>query len=224
LIDLAVWGFVSSVALNGGGLIHDTEIALFGETSEDVSESITDGSFGMVKETGEFINNAVAEGAKKGLGLGESVGRRILDENPQYLEYSLLANCVQKNIPVTIHVAFGTDTIHTHPSFDAAATGKATHLDFRLYSAMVGKLSLGGVYLNVGSAVVLPEVFLKAVSLERNLGVELKDFVCVNFDFVKQYRACENVLNRPGGKPISIVGHHELTIPLLYKMLLEEGK
>jgi hypothetical protein len=222
IVDLMNEGFVSSVALNGGGLIHDTEIALFGRTSEDVSEEIKNGRFGMVRETGEFINNAVSDGVKEGFGLGECVGRRILKENPENLKYSITANCAKKKIPVTVHVAFGTDTIHAHPSFDAAATGVATHRDFRLYAAVVGKLSGGGVYLNVGSAVVLPEVFLKAVSLNRNLGVALSSFTCVNLDFMRQYRAQENVLSRPGGKPISIVGHHELTIPLLYKMLVEE--
>ncbi|MFH1788507.1 MAG: hypothetical protein ABH834_03925 [Candidatus Altiarchaeota archaeon] len=224
LIDLMDDGFVSHVALNGGGCIHDTEVALFGQTSEDVCESIKDGCFGFVRETGEFINNAVSAGDESGLGFGESVARRILEENPKHLKYSLLGNCAQKNIPVTVHVAFGTDIIHAHPSFDPAAAGRATHLDFRLYSAMIGRLSGGGVYLNVGSAVILPEVFLKAVSLTRNLGGKLSDFTCVNMDFIRQYRAHENVLARPGGKPIEILGAHEHTIPLLYTFLKEGEK
>lgn len=222
LIDLMEEGYVSHVALNGGGCIHDTEIALYGATSEDVCKGILDGSFGFTKETGEFINNAVSDGVKNGLGFGESVGRKILAENPDYLKYSLIGNCADKKIPVTVHVAFGTDVIHAHPSFDPGAAGKATHLDFRLYSAMIGKLAGGGVYLNVGSAVILPEVFLKAVSLTRNLGKKLSDFTCVNLDFIRQYRACENVLARPGGKPIEIIGAHEITIPLLYQFLMEE--
>lgn len=221
VIDLIERGFVSSVSLNGGGLIHDTEVALFGETSEDVSERIRDGRFGMVKETGEFINRAAEEGVGRGLGFGESVGKKILQEKPDNMSYCISSACVRNGIPLTVHVAIGTDTIHTHPSFNPSITGQATHLDFRLYSAMVGKLSGGGVYLNMGSAVILPEVFLKAVSLNRNIGVKLEDFTCANFDFARQYRAQENVLKRPGGKDYSITGHHELTIPLLYRMLLE---
>ena len=223
IIDLMDAGFVSSVALNGGGLIHDTEIALYGETSEDVPGELSSGRFGMVKESGEFINSAVSEGAGRLLGLGESVGKRLIREKPDYLDYSIIAACVKRGIPVTVHVAIGTDIIHTHPSFDASATGAASHRDFRLYAAMVPRLSGGGVYLNVGSAVVLPEVFLKAVSLSRNLGKPVSDFTSLNLDFARQYRAHENVLIRPGGKPISIVGHHELTIPLLYKMLVWGG-
>jgi len=222
LIDLMEKGFVSSISLNGGGVIHDVEVALFGQTSEDVTSAIRDGSFGMVRETGEFINQAVEMGYEKNLGFAESVGEALVRENPKHLEQSLLGACRKNNICATAHIAIGTDIIHSHPTFDPKVTGAATHLDFRIFSSMVGELSGGGVYLNVGSAVILPEVFLKAVSLSRNLGVELVDFTCANFDFKRQYRAFENVLKRPGGKSHFITGHHELTLPLLYKMLLED--
>lgn len=221
LIDLMDKDMVSSVSLNGGGMIHDTELCLFGQTSEDVACELPCGRFGFARETGDFINGAVSRGRVNGLGLGESVGRALLEAKADFQDISIIANCVDKGIPVTVHVAVGTDIIHTHSSFNPSETAEASHLDFRVYAGKVAELGGGGVYLNVGSAVLLPEVFLKAVSVANNLGGPLSDFTCINLDFNRQYRALENVLKRPGGKPISITGHHELTFPLLYKMLVQ---
>ena len=223
LIDLARRGYATGFALNGAAAIHDFEIALCGHTSEDVAAALADGSFGVAEETGREMHAAVAAGDKDGLGMGEALGRHL--ERMGVEHPSVLAAAYQRNVPVTVHVAVGTDTTHVHPALDAAALGRATHRDFRLFCALARGLDQGGVYLNTGSAVLLPEVFLKAVSAVRNLGYSLRDFTTVNFDFLQPYRACVNVVERPhagaGGRGLNLVGHHELTLPLVAAVLCE---
>lgn len=226
LIDLMERGLISLLALNGAGVVHDVEAALIGETSEDVQKGLKDGSFGFAQETGELINESVEEGARQGLGLGESVSRRLLDEKPPHHSVSLLYNAARLGISVTVHVALGTDIIHTHPGVDGGATGKASLIDFRILASAVKDLNDGGVYFNIGSAVLLPEVFLKALTLVRNLGYEVEKFTTVNFDFKEHYRPLQNVVKRPTAKPgskgFSFIGHHEIMMPLLARALLEE--
>jgi hypothetical protein len=226
LIDLMERGLVSAVALNGAGIVHDFELAVAGKTSEDVQEGLGDGAFGMARETGEELNRAVVEGDGDGLGLGASVGRHLSERRPRprHLEVSLLAAAWRLGLPATVHVALGTDIVHVHPACDPAAVGRATHLDFRLLAAQVARLGGGGVYLNVGSAVVLPEVFLKAVTLARNLGHTVEDFATANLDFIQSYRPGVNVVERPvkgTGRGYRLTGHHELLIPLLAAALVE---
>jgi hypothetical protein len=197
-----------------------------GKTSEDVQEGLGDGAFGMARETGEELNRAVIEGDGDGLGLGASVGRYLSERRPRprHLEVSLLAAAWRLGLPATVHVALGTDIVHVHPACDPAAVGRATHLDFRLLAAQVARLGGGGVYLNVGSAVVLPEVFLKAVTLARNLGHTIADFATANLDFIQSYRPGVNVVERPvkdTGRGYRLTGHHELLIPLLAAALVE---
>jgi hypothetical protein len=226
LIDLMRRGYVTAFALNGAAAIHDFEIALAGHTSEDVEAVLPDGRFGAAEETGREMNRAIAEGDRDGLGMGEALGRR-LDSSPppEHAASSLLLQAYRQGTPVTVHVAIGTDTPHTHPAADPAAIGSASHRDFRLFSAYVADLNEGGVYLNVGSAVVLPEVFLKAVSAVRNLGHPLANFTTANFDFLQHYRPRVNVVERPhtgsGGAGYALTGHHELMIPLLAAALIE---
>ncbi|HZS07755.1 MAG TPA: hypothetical protein VFD58_23160 [Blastocatellia bacterium] len=219
LIDLMKRGFVSSIAMNGSGVIHDFEIALIGSTSEDVDEALSTGAFGMAEETGRLINEAIRRGAADDIGLGETIGRSLSEMQPQFAEYSLLHEAYRLKIPVTIHVTIGADIIHLHPHADGAAIGATTHRDFRLITSIVKELDGGGTYLNVGSAVTLPEVFLKAVTVVRNLGHSLRDFTTVNFDFIQHYRPLTNVVRRPvaagAGEGFQITGHHELMIPLL---------
>jgi len=222
LIDLMRRGYVTAFALNGAAAIHDFEIAIAGHTSEDVEAVLPDGSFGAAEETGREFNAAL----KCETGFGEALGRH-LDEiaDPRFAAYSLLYEAHRSSTPVTVHVAIGTDTPHTHPSANGEALGRATHHDFRLLCSLVKDIHDGGVYLNVGSAVVLPEVFLKAVSVVRNLGHPLADFTTVNFDFLQHYRPKLNVVERPharaGGHGYSITGHHEIMIPLLAAALIE---
>ena len=218
LIDLMQSGVISALAMNGAGIIHDVELAMFGMTSEDVAANITDGTFGMARETGEFINHAVARGAKEKLGMGEVIGRELVERKVPNLNVSLLGQAYMLGIPVTVHVAIGTDIIHQQPSADGAAIGELSHRDFKILSKLVAGLGDGGVVLNVGSAVVLPEVFLKALTVARNLGYPCKNFTTANFDMIQHYRPNLNVVNRPtisGGKGYSITGHHEIMIPLL---------
>jgi hypothetical protein len=226
LINLMKKGLISLLALNGAGIVHDVEIALVGETSEDVQEGLIDGSFGFAKETGELINEAVKEGAKKDLGFGESVSQRLLAAKTSHQEVSLLYNAAKLGVPVTVHVALGTDIVHTHPCADGGAIGEASLLDFRILASAVKELNNGGVYFNIGSAVLLPEVFLKALTLVRNLGYEVENFTTANFDFKEHYRPLQNVVKRPTAKPgsrgFSFIGHHEIMIPLLAQALLEE--
>ena len=226
VIDLMRRGYVTVFALNGAAAIHDFEIALAGHTSEDVEAVLPDGRFGSAEETGRDMNRAIAEGDREGLGMGEALGR-WLDSGaaPEHAASSLLLQAYRHGTPVTVHVAIGTDTPHTHPAADAAAIGSASHRDFRLLSAYVADLNEGGVYLNVGSAVVLPEVFLKAVSAVRNLGHPLANFTTADFDFLQHYRPRVNVVERPhagsGGAGYAITGHHELMVPLLAAALIE---
>jgi hypothetical protein len=225
-IDLMRRGYVTAFALNGAAAIHDFEIALAGHTSEDVEAVLPDGRFGAAEETGREMNRAIAEGDREGLGMGEALGRWLdSSPTPAHAASSLLLQAYLQSIPVTVHVAIGTDTPHTHPAADPAAIGSASHRDFRLFSAYVADLNEGGVYLNVGSAVVLPEVFLKAVSAVRNLGHPLANFTTTNFDFLQHYRPRVNVVERPhagsGGAGYAITGHHELMIPLLAAALIE---
>ena len=224
LIDLMRRGFVSAVALNGAGIIHDFEIALSGATSEDVDESLGAGRFGMAEETGVLLNHAIALGAERGQGLGQAVSAFLAERNPPHAERSLAVAAHRLGIPVTVHVAIGTDIIHMHPAASGAAIGETSLRDFRYFTACVARLR-GGVYLNCGSAVVLPEVFLKAVALVRNQGIGLDGLTTVNVDFLRMYRPQTNVLTRPvtgtGGAGISLVGHHEVLIPLLAAAIVE---
>jgi hypothetical protein len=227
LIDLMRRGYATGFALNGAAAIHDFEIALAGQTSEDVEAVLPDGRFGAAEETGREMNRAIAAGAREGLGMGESLGRWLESTaHEQYGCQSLLLQAYRAAVPVTVHVALGTDTPHTHPAADAAAIGAGSLQDFRLLCAYMTELDEGGVYLNVGSAVVLPEVFLKAVSAIRNLGHPLRNFVTANFDFLQHYRPRVNVVERPhaqaGGAGYAITGHHELMIPLLAAALIEK--
>jgi hypothetical protein len=226
LIDLIERGYATAFALNGAAAIHDFEIALAGHTSEDVEAVLPDGSFGTAEETGREMNRAIAGGDSEGLGMGESLGRWLeLTADRRFAGISLLLEAYRHEIPVTVHVAMGTDTPHTHPAADPAAIGSASHRDFRLLCAYVAELNDGGVYLNVGSAVLLPEVFLKAVSAVRNLGHPLAGFTTANFDFLQHYRPRVNVVERPhagaGGAGFAITGHHELMVPLLAAVLVE---
>lgn len=226
LLDLMDRGFVTAYALNGSAAIHDFEVALAGTTSEEVEKGLPDGDFGMNNETGEWMNQAICHGTTTGAGIGEALGlfmEQHLDRFP-YSRLSLLKNSHSARIPVTVHVAIGTDTIHNHPATDGSALGRGSLQDFRLLTSIIRDLHDGGVYLNCGSAVVLPEVFLKAVSMARNLGHALEAFTTVNLDFLHHYRPTQNVLKRPvlkSGQGISIVGHHELMIPLLAAALIE---
>jgi hypothetical protein len=219
LIDLARRGFVWAVAMNGSGVIHDFEIAVAGWTSEDVDAALGSGSFGMAEETGRLINEAIRRGAAEDCGVGESIGRALVEMTPQYADFSILHAAYLLKIPVTAHVTIGTDIIHIHPHADGAAIGAATYRDFLLFASLVKELDGGGVYLNVGSAVTLPEVFLKAVTVVRNLGHSLQEFTTANFDFIQHYRPMTNVVRRPvaggAGRGHSVIGHHELMIPLL---------
>ena len=225
VIDLMERGFVTAVALNGAGIVHDFETSVAGQTSEEVDAALASGQFGMARETGEEINRAIVTGDLDGLGLGASVGRYLAQRpRTRYRDLSILAAAWRLGIPATIHVAIGTDIVHMHPACDPAAVGRASHLDFRILAAEVARLGGGGVYLNVGSAVLLPEVFLKAVTLSRNLGHKIEDFTTANFDFIQSYRPNTNVVNRPTrgvGRGYSLTGHHELMIPLLTAMLVE---
>jgi hypothetical protein len=217
LISLMERGYVSALALNGAGVIHDFEIALAGSTSEDVDEALGPGRFGMAEETGSLLNEAITAGVARGLGLGQSVAERLIELHPPHADRSLLATAARLQIPVTVHVAIGTDIIHMHPKADGRAIGEGSLRDFRYLAGNVARLK-GGVYLNCGSAVVLPEVFLKAVALVRNKGIALDGLTTVNVDFMRMYRPHTNVVSRPVagiGKGYSLLGHHEILIPLI---------
>jgi hypothetical protein len=223
IIDLMERGFVSALATNGAGVIHDFEVALSGATSEDVEEALGPGRFGMAEETGRILNAAINEGVARGLGLGQSVAQRLLELQPPHASLSILAAAGRLNIPVTAHVALGTDIIHMHKDASGASIGDGSLRDFRYFCSNVAKLE-AGVYLNCGSAVVLPEVFLKAVALARNRGASLDGLTTVNLDFARMYRPQTNVVSRPVagiGKGYSLTGHHEIMIPLLAAALIE---
>lgn len=223
ILDLLNRQIISAVAMNGAGIIHDAEVAMVGSTSEDVAAEIGEGRFGMAEETGRFLNEAIIRGARQGLGLGRSVGSMLVEEGFPYNRCSILARAHELDIPVTVHVAIGTDIIHFHPNVDGASIGKSSHLDFRIFARLVSQLQ-GGVFINLGSAVILPEVFLKALSLVRNLGHQVNDFTTVNMDFISHYRPLTNVVHRPtlgGGKGYNLVGHHEIMFPLLAAAVIE---
>ncbi len=224
IIDLMNRGYVSAIAANGSVLVHDAEIALVGSTSEDVDATLGKGAFGGAEETGTLLNDAAREGGRDNIGLGESMGRALLALTPKNQELSLLCAAYAARIPFTVHVTIGGDIAHFHPNADGAALGATSHTDFRLLAEMVRRMDGGGVYLNVGSAVTLPEIFLKCVTLVRNLGHELKDITTANFDFIQSYRPLTNVVRRPtadgAGRGFAITGHHELTIPLLAAELI----
>ncbi len=229
LVDLMRRRWVTGFVMNGAASIHDFEIAIAGQTSEDVEAVLPDGRFGAAEETGREMNLAIAKGDREGLGMGEALGESLAAiARPEFAPYSILHGAYLAAMPVTVHVAIGTDTPHMHPAADAAAIGSATHRDFRLLCSLARGLDRGGVYLNIGSAVILPEVFLKAVSAVRNLGHPLAEFSTVNFDFLQHYRPRVNVVERPhaqsGGHGYSITGHHELMIPLLAAALVESDK
>jgi hypothetical protein len=226
LIDLMDRGYVTALAMNGAASIHDFEIGLAGQTSEDVEAVLPDGRFGSAEETGREMNDAIRLAQAKGIGMGEALGERLAEiADSQFAPASLLVQAWLRKIPVTVHVAVGTDTPHTHPEASGAAIGAATHHDFRLFGSLARELNDGGVYMNVGSAVVLPEVFLKCVSAVRNLGFPLTGFTTANFDMLQHYRPRVNVVERPhaqsGGTGYSITGHHEIMIPLLAAILAD---
>jgi hypothetical protein len=223
MIDLMERGVLSGVAMTGAGIIHDAELALVGKTSEDVAAALADGSFGMSRETAEFLNRAIARYREARRGLGSLVGQALLESKPPYLNQSILAAGARLGLPVTVHVALGTDTIHVHPSVDPEAIGAASHLDFRIFARLVASLE-DGVYLNLGSAVLMPEVFLKALTLARNLGYRVERVTTVNMDLQRHYRPRANVVERPtlrGGKGYELIGHHEIMVPLLAAAVIE---
>jgi len=224
IIDLMRRGFVSAIAGNGSVLVHDAEIAMVGSTSEDVDATLGAGAFGGAEETGKLLNQAARDGAREGIGLGEALGRALLATKPAHEKYSLLCAAYKARLPFTAHLTIGGDIAHFHPNADGAALGATSHTDFRLLAEVVRRMNGGGVYLNIGSAVTLPEVFLKCVTLVRNLGRELNDITTANFDFIQGYRPLTNVVRRPtaegAGRGFAITGHHELTIPMLAAELI----
>jgi hypothetical protein len=225
LKSLVEAGAVTAFALNGAGSVHDYEISLIGETSEDVGAVLHCGTFGMAEETGRDINRALKAGVAKGLGYGEAVGRFILENGNPHRADSLLAVCQERDIPVTVHVALGTDIIHQHPEADGAVIGAATFTDFRIFTSIVSELGDGGVYLNIGSAVLLPEVFLKALSIAQNLGHHVDHFTTANFDMQQHYRPLQNVVKRPTSgrsRGYTVTGHHEIMVPLLAAGILDK--
>ena len=226
VIELIRKKVITGIAINGACLIHDFEVAYQGQTSEDVAKALEKGKFGMGKETADFINEAIRQGVSGGRGAGESLGRKIFNSRLPYGRLSLLGNAYKYKIPVTCHVAIGTDIIHQHPSFDGALTGEGSLRDFHILTEEISKLE-GGVVLNFGSAVILPEVFLKALNLARNLGFKVKNFTTANFDMNYHYRPSENIVRRPvlsSGRGYYIIGHHEIMLPLLAQAVIEELK
>jgi hypothetical protein len=224
IIDFMERAIINAVALNGAGVIHDFELAYMGETSEDVAASLKDGSFGMGEETGAFLNQAISEGSGRELGIGAAVGQAILKARLPHRRLSILAAGARLGIPITSHIAIGTDIIHMHPKVDGKALGDGSLRDFRTLTSVVATLG-GGVYLNFGSAVMLPEVFLKAVSLARNLGHRVQNLTTVDLDFLAHYRPLTNVVSRPtqqSGQGYHLTGHMEIMVPLLFAAVLEE--
>jgi hypothetical protein len=225
LLELIKRKVITAIALNGAGVIHDFELAFMGCTSEDVASALADGSFGMAQETHSTLNAAIREGARRNWGLGRSIGAMILKKKLPYRRLSILAACAEMDIPATVHVALGTDIIHQQSTADGAAIGQTSLADFRTLVGVVSELGHGGVAGNLGSAVILPEVFLKAISIARNLGHSVKDFTTFDFDMIRHYRPHENVLKRPtllGGRGVHITGHHEILIPLLVRSIMEK--
>ncbi|MBI3542879.1 MAG: hypothetical protein HY075_06360 [Deltaproteobacteria bacterium] len=217
LIDLMDEGFITSIAFNGSALIHDFETAFAGKTSEDVDAVLGGGQFGMAKETGDLVNEAINKGVAKGMGLGEALGAHIAASDYEYKNLSLFAQAYERKLPATVHVAIGTDIIHMHPKCDPAALGLGSHRDFMRFAEEVAGLE-GGAYVNFGSAVILPEVFLKSITLVRNLKFKVDKICTANFDFIQAYRSRVNVVQRPttnGGRGFTFTGHHELMLPIL---------
>jgi len=224
IIDLIQRNVITALATNGACIVHDFELAFIGKTSEDVAKELCSGKFGMSRETGKYLNKAIKEGLKRGQGIGKSVGEIIYRSTYEYREKSLFAAACKHGIPATVHVAIGTDIIHMHPEADGSAIGEGSFMDFRLFTSVVSDLD-GGVYINLGSAVIMPEVFLKALTIARNLGNKVENITTVNMDFIQHYRPGENVLRRPTmgkGAGYALTGHHEIMFPLLCAAIVEE--
>ena len=224
IIDLIQRNVITALATNGACIVHDFELAFIGKTSEDVAKELCSGKFGMSRETGKYLNKAIKEGLKRGQGIGKSVGEIIYRSTYEYREKSLFAAACKHGIPATVHVAIGTDIIHMHPEADGSAIGEGSFMDFRLFTSVVSDLD-GGVYINLGSAVIMPEVFLKALTIARNLGNKVENITTVNMDFIQHYRPAENVLRRPTmgkGAGYALTGHHEIMFPLLCAAIVEE--
>ena len=225
VIELIRRGIISCLSLNGAGIIHDFEIAYQGKTSEDVDASLGKGRFGMNKQTALFLNQVIAEGVERGLGIGQAVGQALVKHHLPFKKLSIVCQAIKSRIPVTVHIAIGTDIIHQHPNFNAGLTGEGSGHDFQTLVKVVSRLGQGGVLLNFGSAVILPEVFLKALNLARNLGVNVKNFTTANFDMIYHYRPTENIVRRPvllGGRGYYVVGHHEIMLPLLAQAIIDK--
>lgn len=224
LIDLARRGIFTAFATNGATLVHDSELALFGHTSEDVAAGLRDGTFGMAEETQAFVNQAIRNGVERGWGIGESVGRALLDAAAPHREHSVLAMSAALGVPVTVHVALGTDVLHMHPSADGASIGEGSLRDFHRLAAIVSDLA-GGALLNLGSAVIMPEVLLKCFAMAANQGSRLDGCLSVDFDMIRNYRAGTQLVDRIrhlGGRGLALTGHHEIMIPLLAGLVLAE--
>jgi deoxyhypusine synthase len=224
ITDLMKKNIITAIATNGACIVHDFELSFIGHTSEDVGEELNKATFGMAKETGEYLNRAITCGVKKGYGIGKSVGELISESRFRFKEKSIFATAFELDIPATVHVAIGTDIIHMHPDADGCAIGEGSFGDFRLLCSVVSDLD-GGVYINLGSAVIMPEVFLKALTVARNLGNKVENITTVNMDFIHHYRPRENVLKRPTqqkGSAYALTGHHEIMFPLLAAAIMEE--
>ncbi|MDI6804380.1 MAG: hypothetical protein QME58_11135 [Bacteroidota bacterium] len=228
IIDLIKNNIITAIGMNSAAAIHDVETAMFGNTSEDVAENILDGYFGMARETGELINVTLQRiSTTSNIGYGEAIGRELIKRKAPNLKYSILASGIKLNVPVTVHAAIGTDIIHQQPTMDGAATGEMSFRDFKVLCNSVKDLVDGGVVINIGSAVIMPEVFLKTLTVTRNLGYKTAKFSTANFDMLPQYRPYMNIVTRPtqaGGKGFNFIGHHEIMIPLLYAMINERNK
>jgi len=226
IINLMENNVISAIAMNGACIVHDFELSLIGHTSEDVDVELCKGTFGMAEETGKGLNQAIKQGVSKGDGIGKAVGDYILNGEFPYKRLSILAQASRLNIPATVHVALGTDIIHMHPEADGASIGEGSMRDFKLFASVVADLK-GGVYINLGSAVIMPEVFLKTLTVARNLKYDVRNFTTVNMDFIQHYRCRENVLRRPilpGGRSYALTGHHEIMFPLLAAAVMQEIK
>ncbi|MBI4685345.1 MAG: deoxyhypusine synthase family protein [Nitrospirae bacterium] len=224
IIDLMKKGIITAIATNGACIVHDFELSFQGRTSEDVAEELCKGTFGMAKETGEYINKAINAGIKNGHGTGKSLGKMIQNSKCKYKEMSIFGTAYRLGIPATVHVAIGTDITHMHPYADGAAIGEGSMRDFKLFTSVVSDLE-GGVYINLGSAVIMPEVFLKALTVARNLGNKVDNITTINMDFIQHYRPHQNVLKRPTlkkGCSYALTGHHEIMFPLLAAAVIEE--
>ena len=226
LEDLMRSGYITHVAGNGSVAIHDTEFEILGHTSEDVASSLHDGSFGMAREVAEVLNQSALQAMQEELGFGEALGRFLCDVQEQNILRSLIARAYLEQVPCTVHVALGTDIVHQHPSADGASIGDASMRDFRILAETVSRLGQGGVVINLGSAVIMPEVFLKALAIARNLGYPVHEFTTANLDMIQHYRPSVNIVQRPvlgSGKGYHLTGHHEIMIPLLAACIYENA-